>query len=158
MKLRQPGFTLIELMVTVAIAAILLAISVPSFNDMLARQRLEGAMNELVADLGYAATEAVSRNLNVAVTSTSATSYRIATVDAGGTVLTTLKTVTLGSGLSINTPVTVTYQPFRGNANAAAFTISSTGTSSTLRVNTNVTGRTAVCAPSGAWGGNDACS
>jgi prepilin-type N-terminal cleavage/methylation domain-containing protein len=157
MRRTQPGFTLIELMVTVAIAAILLAVTVPSFTDLVARQRVEGAMNELVADLGYAATEAVSRNLNVAVTSTSETSYRIATVDAGGTVLTTLKTVNFGTGLSITTPVTVTYQPFRANANATSFTISSSGTTSTLRANISVAGLVSVCAPSGAWGGNSAC-
>ena len=154
----QPGFTLIELMVTLAIAAILLAISVPSFMDTIARQRIEGTANELVADLGYAATESISRNLEVRVSTPDDGSYTIATIDSGGSVVTELKEVTLGAGLSITSPVTVTYEPFRGSANAATFTLSSTGTASTLRISTNAAGRVHICAPGSAFAGYSPCS
>ncbi len=48
------GVTLIELMVGLAIAAILLAIALPSMNEFIARQRVAGVATGLVADLRYA--------------------------------------------------------------------------------------------------------
>jgi prepilin-type N-terminal cleavage/methylation domain-containing protein len=45
------GITLVEMLVTMAIAAILLAIALPSMRDFVARKRLEGIAQELVTDL-----------------------------------------------------------------------------------------------------------
>lgn len=45
------GFTLIELMVTIAVAAVLLGIAVPSFQDMLERNRVAAQTNEVLGDL-----------------------------------------------------------------------------------------------------------
>lgn len=45
------GVTLVELMVTLAIMAVLLAIALPSMRDFIARKRLEGAAQELLTDL-----------------------------------------------------------------------------------------------------------
>lgn len=59
---RARGFTIIELMVTVAIAAILLVIAVPSFRNMLATNQLATAANELVGGLSEARMEAIQRN------------------------------------------------------------------------------------------------
>lgn len=45
------GMTLVELMVTLAIVAVLAAIALPSMRDLIARKRLEGAAQELLTDL-----------------------------------------------------------------------------------------------------------
>lgn len=42
------GFTLIELMVTVSLAAVLMVLAVPSMQEMLATQRVRGAASELL--------------------------------------------------------------------------------------------------------------
>lgn len=65
------GFTLIELMITVAIAAILLMIAVPSFQHAISNTNLDRAQNDLLATLHYARTEAVTRGTSVAVAASS---------------------------------------------------------------------------------------
>jgi len=61
------GFSLVELMVTIAVLAILLAIGIPSFASLIASNRLTSATNELVAALQTARTEAIRRNVRVTV-------------------------------------------------------------------------------------------
>jgi len=63
------GFTLIELMVTIAILAIVLTVAVPGFQDFIARNRLAAATNELVSALALARSEAVKRATRVTVAS-----------------------------------------------------------------------------------------
>lgn len=55
------GFTLIELMITISIAAILLAVGVPSMRDMIQQNRLTGNVNEFVASNMLARSEAIKR-------------------------------------------------------------------------------------------------
>ena len=59
------GFTLIELIVTVAIAAIVLTLGVPSFQEIINNNRLTAGANELVGALHLARSEAVKRNVRV---------------------------------------------------------------------------------------------
>ncbi len=61
------GFTLIELMVTIAVLAILMAIATPSFTDFFQRYRLRGAADDVATLLAVARSDAVARNRNVAV-------------------------------------------------------------------------------------------
>ena len=55
------GFTLIELVVTLAVAAILLGVGVPSFTAMVRDGRMEAAASELNLALYLARSEAVKR-------------------------------------------------------------------------------------------------
>lgn len=63
------GFTLLELMVTLAIAIILASIAAPSFRTMLASQRIQAASSDLNAHLMLARSEAIKRNASVTVQS-----------------------------------------------------------------------------------------
>ena len=66
------GFTLIEMMVVIAIVAIFLTIGVPSFNDFISDQRVRTAASDLYGDLAYARAEAIKTSKRVIVERTSA--------------------------------------------------------------------------------------
>ena len=58
---RQRGFTLIELMVVVAVLGTLVMLVAPSFRDMILMQRLRGINGQVTTDMQFARSEAVSR-------------------------------------------------------------------------------------------------
>lgn len=59
---RRSGFTLIELMVALAVLAILATIGIPSFQNLIAENRLSGAANDLQLAFQIARNTAVTRN------------------------------------------------------------------------------------------------
>ena len=151
------GFSLIELMVVVVIASILMVVAVPSFVDQIARRRLDGAANELSADLQYARTEAVSKNKQVQLTSAAGgASYTINYVV--GPVTPALKTLTLPTGVTVSASLSVIYDPLRGMPTSAQdLTVSSAQTSGSLRASTSAVGRIQLCSPSGTFMGYPTC-
>lgn len=61
------GFTLLELMITISVAGILMAMAIPSFSDMIRNNRLTSYTNEFVTSLNIARSEAVKRGQHVVV-------------------------------------------------------------------------------------------
>ncbi|MFC7300993.1 GspH/FimT family pseudopilin [Cognatiluteimonas weifangensis] len=64
---RQGGFTLVELMIAMAVLAIVLTLAVPGFESVVNSNRLTGAANELVNALQTARMEAIRRNRRIVV-------------------------------------------------------------------------------------------
>jgi len=67
MKRSSTGFTLIELVVTVAIAAIAMMVAVPSMIDFQRNAELTSAVNSLTAAINAAKGEAMKRNMSAYV-------------------------------------------------------------------------------------------
>lgn len=61
------GFTLIELIITIAIAGILAGIGIPSFNQAIRNSRLTTSINRLVSAMQFARSEAIKRSKSVTV-------------------------------------------------------------------------------------------
>lgn len=61
----QHAFTLIELMVTLTVAAITLTIGVPSFRELIRNNRIATQANEFVSALHVTRNEAIKRGLRV---------------------------------------------------------------------------------------------
>ena len=67
MKSRQRGVTLIELMVSVTLMAILVGVGVPVYDQVTTSNRLITEINELVSSVHYARSEAIKRGAAVRI-------------------------------------------------------------------------------------------
>ena len=65
MSRADKGFTLIELMVVIAVVAVLLTIAAPSYQKLIERNRLKEASQAFKSDLQFARMEAIKRSRNV---------------------------------------------------------------------------------------------
>lgn len=61
------GFTLVELMITIAVLAVLVALAAPSFNESIQRARLKGAADAVVAVIATARQQATRLNRDVSL-------------------------------------------------------------------------------------------
>lgn len=64
---RGKGFTLLELMIVLAVAAIVLAIGVPNFSEFRRNSLLSGVANDFLASLQLGRTEAIKRQARVSI-------------------------------------------------------------------------------------------
>lgn len=64
---KQSGFTLLELMITISVAAVLISIGVPGMQDFMRNNRRAAEVNNLVAALQIARSEAVAQNRRVEI-------------------------------------------------------------------------------------------
>lgn len=162
------GFTLPEMMVTVAILGILTAIAAPSFTGMLERRRLVSAAEAIMSDLRWARGEAIKRNDDVTVTFTDGATWAYEINTATNPVAlpivcpppaTSLKAV-CSSAVSEFTGITLagsntTFNPARGTANNGTTTL--TADVGEVRVVLSKLGRARICSVGGAIGGYKAC-
>lgn len=151
---RHRGFTLVELLIVLAVTAILATLAAPSFTDQFARRRIEGVATEMSTDLHFARTQAVANRGAVSVMTLSNTQYVVR--NAAGV---DLKTVNLPAGITATNAVTVAYDPLRGMATVTngPIDLTSTRTTAQVRLDVNAMGRVNLCTPSGSLKGYTSC-
>lgn len=99
---RALGFTLIELVVTIAILAIVSTVAAPSFNSFIGTMRAKSTAFDLISDLSYTRSEAIKSNRNTSMAPVGGDwSKGWQVLDNGGTVL--RDRAALSSSLSIGT-------------------------------------------------------
>ena len=172
--------TLIELMVTVAITAVLMAVAIPSMQQLIAKRRVAGVVNELASDLRYLRSVGVQNAVTVQLdfgSNIASTCYSLSTnkpeeencdcnnpasCNGVGVAPTAVKTVTLQRDDGVTVSSSLSPLRFSGpsatpqlNATVTATVSSSLG--GTARVWTNPTGRAFACSVSGQESNFPAC-
>lgn len=175
------GFTLVELMVTVAVLAILAAVAVPSYQNMIETRRLVAATEAIYAQLQFYRSEAIKSgqedDMNISIRagtpwclgmSNASTNCDCTTpnacrygpdLDASGSA--DLERNLLGSefqGISFSTTKTnVLIDSAKGDFPGGGGTVTLTSASSkTTKIFMSKVGRVRICTPSGV-GGYPAC-
>lgn len=69
--MRQKGYTLIELMTTLAVAAVLISVAMPGMNSFRQNSQLTGTANELISAMHLARNTAVTTNTRVTLCASS---------------------------------------------------------------------------------------
>lgn len=138
----QRGFSLLEMIIVVAIIGILASIAIPSFNDMIAEQRVRAVASEVVGDMVLARVEAIKQQRRVVMERTGSSwknGWNIyVDTNADGTFSVGEAVIKSFSGVTDNTmkicPITVDLADritFRGDGTVVNVAI---GTESGLRV------------------------
>jgi prepilin-type N-terminal cleavage/methylation domain-containing protein len=116
MKTKRGGFTMIELIVTMSVVAILAAIAIPSFVAISQGERRIAEVNDMVLALNYARSEAVKQNSPTGVSVTANGSWAggwNVCCSSTGTSVNTLPAIdsrsTLTANLAGTAPVAVTF-------------------------------------------------
>lgn len=74
---KQSGFTLVEMMIVIAILAVLVGIAIPNYLAWLPKSRLNGAARQIMGNLMWARMQAVNQNNNFRVFFLDSHNYQI---------------------------------------------------------------------------------
>lgn len=157
---RQSGFTLVELMIAVAVLAILLGLALPSFQGAMRSNRVVTTSNELLGSLALARTEAIrglgaagvcpsADGINCAATSDWAAGWTVWREDrgAGGVVRTVVRYIQPKQRMAVTGPedgVQFTTQG-RSETGAEQFDVAPSDAAAPARcVAVNTTGQTRI--------------
>ena len=111
-KSKQAGFTLVEIMITLGVAAILLSFGVPRFQGMMMNNRITTNTNLMIGSLNLARSEAIKRGARINVISNNATDWKdgwIIQNDVNKEVIRTVAALNASMNL-VGTPVAASYQ------------------------------------------------
>lgn len=172
------GFTIIELMIVVAVTAVILTLAVPSMYQLIVRQRVKAINAALVTDLQYARSEAVSRRRSVQVSfradHADMTCYTIHTLGIIGSCdcrnppgsacfgFVELRTVQVPRSTTVTVTAPDNYVFFnaaQGDSNRSDFrVVVESPIAGKLRTSTNLVGRPQVCSPEASFAGLTPCA
>ena len=144
LRMSSSGFTLIELMVTIAVLAIIVGIAAPSISTQLANQRVKSTTATLANALKEAKVESILRRQNVTVIYTNTSTPKTIKLQAGGDDISSYNVSVKSTVTQTITPSSVTsivFQPNKKIANNATvvYTICDSGSNSETPKQVNLT-------------------
>lgn len=167
MRRRPPpfaqGLTLIELMIAVAVLAILVSLAAPSFGGQIDRQRLRGAAEGLALDLAEARFEAARRGQSLHVSFAPGTDWCYAVATVGGCDCHSVQPCQIKTVRAADLPGTTLAQAqdaqFDANGASPAGTavLWQSRQGDRLRVAHGALGRARICSPDGRFAGYPPC-
>ena len=101
---REQGFTLVELLISVAVVGVLTLLALPGFNQWIANTKIRSTTESVLAGFQLARAEAVRLNRGVRMTLNADTSWTVAEVLSG----IVIQTRPANEGTDSNTTMTVT--------------------------------------------------
>lgn len=140
--LRTKGFSLVEMMVVIAVMGILAAIATPAFRDMIQNQRVRNAAAELHSSLALARSEALKRNTSVTVSAIDgnwSNGWQIANPALSDALIESRPAI---PEITVSGPASVTYRSSGRTQAASDFTI--TSGSHTRCLNIDLSGRPSI--------------
>lgn len=146
-RYKAQGFTLMELVIVIAIMAILAAIAAPNYTSFMAQRRLNGAARQIMSDLMHARMQAVNQNNEFKITFVNSHEYQILDDDNGngssdsGESVRTKSVQTDYSDVTLSSTANPVFNP-RGTANGATITLSNSAGSKIVSL--AITGRVII--------------
>ncbi len=143
------GFTILELMITLIIAAILLSIAVPSFNNLIQRNQITTYANELGTTINLARSEAIKRGEDITIISNNGLDWTQGwrlQVDSTAELLRTAPALNGSNTFTSNSNSAITFNS-RGSTNLGAeefWSLCNVNVAAGRRIRLAVTGRISV--------------
>ncbi len=127
------GFTLIELMVTIAVLAIIVGIAAPNISTQLANQRVKATANTLANALKEAKTESIIRRQTVTLSYDNTSDPKVITIKDLSNVIIASYPYNDNSKLKPVTATSIEFQPSKRVSTARTYTVCDNNTAATYR-------------------------
>lgn len=130
---KSQGFTLIELMVTIAVLAIIVSIAAPNVSLQLANQRVKSTAATLENALKEARAESVIRRQNITVTYSNVSTPKVITITAPNSTTIASYNYNAKNTIKPETAVTIVFEPSKRVAATSTYIVCDSNTKASPR-------------------------
>ncbi len=133
LRMSSSGFTLIELMVTIAVLAIIVSIAAPNISTQLANQRVKSTTATLANALKEAKAESIIRRQNVTLSYNNTSTPKMITVTTPDSKTIANYSYNVKSTIKPDTAITIVFEPNKRVNTARTYIICDSNNNATSR-------------------------